>query len=125
LVHTCKSCKLAKAAERSQDVDVRARMNESARWSQIKQKYGLDRQAFMAMLAKQGGMCAVCRKVLDPTVLRSIHVDHDHACCPTVRTCGKCIRGLLCGNCNSRLHTGIDLHWMLQAIAYLDLDRQP
>lgn len=113
------------AAERSQDVDVRARMNESARWSQIKQKYGLDRKAFMAMLAKQGGMCAVCRKILDPTVLRSIHVDHDHACCPTVRTCGKCIRGLLCGNCNSRLHTGIDLHWMLQAIAYLDLDRQP
>jgi len=119
------TCKLAKATVRSQDAEVRARMNESARWSQIKQKYGLDRKGFLALLAKQGGLCGVCRKPLDPAVLRSIHVDHDHACCSTTRTCGKCVRGLLCSTCNPRLHADIDLKWMLQAIAYLDLDRTP
>jgi hypothetical protein len=125
LAHTCKSCKLTKATLLRDDVDRRERLNASARWSQIKQKYGLDRKGFLALLAKQGGLCGVCRKPLDPVVLRSIHVDHDHACCPTTRTCGKCVRGLLCDTCNPRLHAGIDLHWMLQAIAYLDLDRTP
>jgi hypothetical protein len=37
-----------------------------------------------------------------------ICVDHDHACCPkqvkaTAKTCGKCIRGLLCFRCNTSL----------------------
>jgi len=122
LVHTCKTCKLVKAAERAKDPEVHARLNEGARRSQIKQKYGLDHEAFLALLAKQDGRCGVCRKELDPTVLRSIHVDHDHSCCPTVRTCGKCVRGLLCGTCNARLHAGVDLKWVLQVVAYLDLD---
>ena len=32
------------------------------------------------------------------------NVDHDHACCPEGgRSCGKCIRGLLCMECNKYL----------------------
>lgn len=31
-------------------------------------------------------------------------VDHDHACCPLARySCGKCVRGVICGNCNMAL----------------------
>jgi hypothetical protein len=39
-----------------------------------------------------------------------LHVDHDHKCCPveyvngksqTYRTCGLCIRGVLCNKCNA------------------------
>lgn len=39
-----------------------------------------------------------------------LHMDHDHACCPPNKfekshkvSCGKCIRGWLCGSCNTAL----------------------
>jgi hypothetical protein len=30
----------------------------------------------------------------------SCHVDHDHGCCTGKRTCGRCVRGIVCGRCN-------------------------
>jgi Recombination endonuclease VII len=58
-------------------------------------------EAYYKRLAEQGGLCAVC---LQPPPqqghLTRLAVDHDHACCPTNTSCGKCIRGLVCHNCN-------------------------
>lgn len=31
---------------------------------------------------------------------RSLHVDHDHKCCRGDKTCGDCVRGILCNKCN-------------------------
>lgn len=31
---------------------------------------------------------------------RTLHVDHDHNCCSGQRTCGKCVRGIICNRCN-------------------------
>lgn len=30
-------------------------------------------------------------------------IDHNHSCCPGGNGCAKCVRGLLCGACNTRL----------------------
>lgn len=31
------------------------------------------------------------------------HMDHDHGCCTGNYSCGKCLRGILCGSCNQVL----------------------
>jgi hypothetical protein len=65
-------------------------------------RYQLTPDGFIAMLAAQRHRCAICECLL--TGARDTHVDHDHACCPDEgRSCGKCVRGLLCTDCNTGL----------------------
>lgn len=50
-------------------------------------------------------------------------VDHDHACCPGRITCGKCIRGHLCVDCNLGLGRFKDSPELLRkAITYLETE---
>jgi len=64
--------------------------------------YGITPERFDQMLAEQGNACAMCREPFEEG--RPIVVDHDHACCDTrLRSCGKCVRGLLCHPCNIAL----------------------
>lgn len=77
-------------------------------------KYGVTPEQF-ALLTANG--CHICG-----AKDRRYHVDHDHACCPTdKRSCGKCVRGVLCGQCNQALGMLRDRVDLLQnAIAYLN-----
>jgi hypothetical protein len=69
--------------------------------------YGLTPEAFNSLLASQGNKCAICQNVFTAAI--SPHVDHDHVCCPGKKTCGNCIRGLLCGHCNRMLGGARDI----------------
>jgi len=64
--------------------------------------YGTTSEKYQAMLAGQGGVCAICG---EPPKTKRLAVDHDHECCPPIKDgcCGKCIRGLLCLQCNTKL----------------------
>lgn len=61
--------------------------------------YGITVEQFDSMLEKQNGVCAICKQESKS----SLHIDHDHNCCPGKKVCGKCVRGLLCSNCNNGL----------------------
>lgn len=65
-------------------------------------KYGINMQEYNRLFQIQGGMCAICKKHQSELKM-ALGVDHNHSCCPGSRSCGKCVRGLLCQNCNVAL----------------------
>lgn len=82
-------------------------------------RYKLTPDGYAALLAEQGGGCAICG--VRPDDADSLHVDHDHACCAArKRSCGKCVRGLLCSPCNVMLGGARDdLATLRRGIEYL------
>lgn len=63
--------------------------------------YGLTDRQYAEQLEKQGGVCAICGG--EDKSGKRLAVDHDHSCCPGSKTCGRCLRGLLCSSCNNAL----------------------
>lgn len=98
----CNPCRLAAARERN-----------------LRNVYGITPAQYDALLEMQGGACAICGG--QPYEGRSFAVDHDHRCCPGQKSCGKCLRGLLCQECNMALGKVRDSkQLLLNAIRYLD-----
>ena len=80
----------------------RARLPTVQQWRRNylrKRKYGIDEAAFNDLLTTQRGCCLICGVSLNSPGIRRC-VDHDHECCPGEMTCGRCVRGILCQNCN-------------------------
>lgn len=85
---------------------------------QRERTFGISRERYRQLLADQGGVCAICRELC--STKRDLAVDHDHGCCPGSKSCGGCIRGLLCGNCNLGIgQLKEDIGRLTSAIAYL------
>lgn len=72
---------------------------EKTRARRLKYMYNLTTDEYNDMLEAQDHVCAICSGVNSSTGY-PLFVDHDHACCPGGRSCGKCVRGLLCNDCN-------------------------
>jgi Recombination endonuclease VII len=77
-----------------------ASYHKYARKNYLDLLYGLSEERFAQLLAEQGYCCYLCREPLDLDNSRNIHVDHDHSCCRGERTCGKCVLGIACRDCN-------------------------
>lgn len=73
---------------------------KSGRNRYLLRTYNISADQYDAMLKSQGGTCATCSAVPGS---RKFAVDHDHKCCPGNRSCGKCVRGILCTKCNVSL----------------------
>ena len=84
----------------------------------LKYVYRITLDQYYAMLEDQNGVCAICKKENKNGL--ALSVDHNHQCCVGNRSCGKCVRRLLCNRCN----TGIgafedDIDLMEAAIEYI------
>jgi hypothetical protein len=71
----------------------------------LRSRYNITIDQFNEILKNQDNKCIIflvefsnTRRGLNP------NVDHDHKCCPEgAKSCGKCVRGLICGSCNRML----------------------
>jgi len=96
---------------RQQEYKESGRKATSDRKSYLKRKYGLTIEEYDALLAAQGGGCAICG---NPD---ADNVDHDHIT-------GE-VRGILCFNCNIAIgHVADEADRLLLAFAYLDRDKE-
>jgi Recombination endonuclease VII len=85
----------------------------SRRWL-LKTQYGMTLEDYDAMLARQGGVCKICRRKPKPEKI--LAVDHNHAT--------KRVRDLLCNGCNSMLgHSGDDPDILMEGAHYLRVHR--
>jgi hypothetical protein len=89
--------------------------------AKLKRIYGISLEQFTKMLISQEGKCAICQKFPTPNAKgHSFAIDHDHSCCNNLNarvkgySCGKCVRGLLCHNCNLGLGNFKDSIELLQ-----------
>ena len=78
--------------------------------------YNVTPEDFQEMLREQDCRCAICKE----SFIAPPCVDHDHSCCSGKTSCGKCVRGLLCANCNSGIGFLRDSVLLLEsALTYL------
>ncbi len=84
-------------------------------------RIGMTVEQYLALLASANGMCAICGSTEVGSANKArMSVDHDHRCCPGDKSCGKCIRGVICNRCNTGLaRFDDDPDRLLAAAAYL------
>lgn len=83
----------------------------------VKSRFNLSAEEHIELLKKQNHRCLICNSVLSSRPA----IDHDKKCCPTNgHSCGKCIRGILCMQCNVGLgNFKDDIRLLFQAMLYL------
>lgn len=88
---------------------------ETYQIKKVKRKYKLDPKDFTDLRDKFNDLCHICEE--NPWD----SVDHDHACCPEKgKSCGECVRGLLCNTHNVLLgHLKDNIATIYNLISYL------
>jgi hypothetical protein len=114
----CKPCTRARSAEvYRRDPDAAYAKHKVA---MRRLRYGIDSEQYEAMVAAQGGTCAICHQAETITTASGrvwdLSVDHDHET--------GSVRGLLCNRCNALLGHALESVATLEAaVAYLTFHR--
>lgn len=110
---------------RQQQATWRAANKQELKRRNFEKSYNITWSEREQMLADQGGVCAICKSP-DPKG-PDWHMDHGHSCCPEkAKSCGECLRGLLCGRCNVGIGCFSDnTETMLSAIDYINKSSKP
>lgn len=114
---------ITKAAQWNKDNPEKANFNQ--RKSKLLRTYNLTLADYSTLLEQQENKCAICQTIF-LNVMHDPHVDHDHKCCSGSKSCGKCVRGLLCQRCNSSLGGLRDnIEALERAVIYLKRFQKP
>jgi hypothetical protein len=96
---TCKKCHADYQTQYYKDrpekyaEKVRANSYYKANWKRHK----ISEDKYSELLNLYEGKCHACQD------RAATNVDHDHSCCPKRFSCGECVRGVLCSQCNTAL----------------------
>lgn len=94
---------------------------DRVRCTHIKRMYGITKETYKDLYNAQNGCCAICGLKEEDVSRLALAVDHDHKCCPDAKSCGKCIRGLLCVMCNGLIGMAKDsIDTLNRAITYIE-----
>jgi hypothetical protein len=81
--------------------DIQKKRKKTAADRRNERVYGVTPEQHQAILEVQGGRCAICKVATGAS--KRLATDHDHFCTEghdPKTGCQKCVRGLLCSNCN-------------------------
>ena len=85
-----------------------------------RRRHGLGASGVSALIARQGGACAICRVPFEDVPGKRPSIDHDHRHCAGKIGCVDCVRGALCLHCNNILRLANDQPaTLLAAVSYL------
>lgn len=92
---------------------------DKSRDSYLKRTYNISEVEFEEVRASQGGTCFICGPITGRNgTSKKLSVDHDHKCCNGSKSCGRCVRALLCTNCNRNIlgHLRDDVDALMRAV---------
>lgn len=73
-------------------------------------RYGINELGFEYLIDLVSNLCPLCEHPTPKSI------DHDHSCCDGNKSCGKCIRGVICRKCNAGLGNAKDSIEILQTM---------
>ena len=99
----CRGCRLAyNTARQTEDRNKRPEFYRAREFAREMKKYGTTVEWYRDRLIEQCGVCALCKHLSHHHgTIQRLQVDHSHNCCDLrTKSCGRCLRGLLCADCN-------------------------
>jgi hypothetical protein len=118
-----KGCKVCREGAKERDKSLYKKYGNA-------RKHHAPKNYYEDKLKLQEGHCALCPATEGTGFHVRLHIDHEHSCCDRKVSCGKCLRGLLCWECNHKLgnleillaqgdFTPIPGTWLDRAMQYL------